>query len=129
MKLTNKERDELQNILIECIESPTKIISHLSKLEDVIRTIIRRREEKPPIQNAKANKIILDVCTHHQITLDQLRGTSRSKQLIRAREDAIEKLYDSGFTYNEITSIVNRHSSTVNHTLHRIGKIKNGATK
>lgn len=58
-------------------------------------------------------RIIAGVLHKHGLTEEELLGHSRGNDLVIARKEAAQKLFDAGFTPKRIATILNRDHSTV----------------
>lgn len=65
--------------------------------------------------SGEAERILADICDSYGITLEELKGQERTRNIATARKEAYRKLRDTlDLTWVEIASILNRKShSTV----------------
>lgn len=125
-RMTSDEREVLQDILVEYIENPRKMGTCITDIESLFREVHQRwnqetghqvPQKKPKVLNKQAQAIIDDVCERYEIEYDALIGKRRSKYLITAREQICFAMHQAGFNFSEIGRAINRHPSTVIHTL------------
>lgn len=60
-----------------------------------------------------AQEVIQSVAKSHRITLAEMLGGCRAKQLCDARREACQKLRERGHSYEWIGMRLNRHQTTV----------------
>lgn len=124
-KMTPDEREVLQDILVEYIENPRKMGTCIKDIEDLFRSVHQRwsknsaPKSKPAPTDDEAEEIVNDVCERYDITYDELTGKRRSSHLITAREQICYAMHRAGFNYSQIGRTINRHASTVIHTLNK----------
>ena len=63
---------------------------------------------------------ITQLCRHHGITLDELRGPCRRRRIAMARWEAMRALHGRGLSNGQIGMLLNRDPSTVHHGLRRM---------
>jgi DNA-binding NarL/FixJ family response regulator len=127
--MNNNERGELQDILVDYVEDPRKMGPCILKVEKLFRRVhnrwagFRNRET-----GSDAAGVIMDsVCTKYHLAPSEIRGTSRSKILLDARLEIVVTMHIAGFSYSEIARTINRHQSTITHTLRKAGRLDNGS--
>jgi len=125
--MTPDEREILQDILVEYIENPRKMGTCIKDIETLFRSVHQRWSKKPPrkpthkstpIDN-ETKKIIDTICNRYDITYEELTGNRRSAHLITAREQICFAMNRAGYNYSQIGRAINRHASTVIHTLNK----------
>ena len=112
---STERRKELQRILVLYVENPSRLGKVIRDIENLF--------DPPHDPNDRITPIIDEVCKKYQATIEELQGDSRAKIFTRARNEIIGKLYDIGITYVEMGRVLNRHTSTIHHSLRLIGKI------
>lgn len=75
----------------------------------------------------KMREICNDVCIAHDVTLDELKGPSRSRVIAWPRQDAMKLLAQAGYSLPEIGRYLGRRDHTT--VLHGIAASKARAAK
>lgn len=130
--MTKEEREQLQDILIEYIENPRKMGTCIKNIESLFHDVHVRwsstnAQTKLDTQLSKnvfrpteaAQIIISDVCNRYQVTYEEVIGKRRSKYLIQAREQIAKAMHNQGFNYSDIGRSINRHPSTIIHSINK----------
>jgi len=123
-----EERNVLQEILVDYVENPRMMGTCIKNIESLFHVVHIRWNEEHSVNHIKTNnnlnndahKIISNVCSRYEITYKDLIGTSRTKCLLTAREQICDALYTAGYNYSQIGRAINRHASTVIHTLNKL---------
>jgi chromosomal replication initiation ATPase DnaA len=63
---------------------------------------------------ATAETILAEVATAYRMTVRDLQGPSRFKEIVAARRYAVARLWASGFSFPQISRLLNKHPSTIN---------------
>jgi chromosomal replication initiation ATPase DnaA len=71
------------------------------------------------VPRAELDTIIDLVARRHGLTIDLLRGQSRSAPLVRVRQFAMSEARDAGYSLPEIGRALNRDHTTVLHGIRR----------
>lgn len=122
-KMNKNERVALQYILVEYIENPRKMGGCILNIEELFRKVHERWSGYNRHKDGGsdlAQTIIAEISDHHRISIAALLGPTRSTRIIAARTDVIIKLIDAGFTHSEVARSINKHPSTVAHTLAKL---------
>lgn len=121
--MSSNEREVLQDILVEYIENPRKMGTCIKDIELLFREVHNRwksESKQQPMSDEDMYNIISKVCSRYNITYNDLIGTKRSKHLITAREQICDALHSAGYNYSQIGRGINRHASTVIHTIRKL---------
>lgn len=62
-------------------------------------------------------KIILDICEKHGVSLVRFMGPQREQNIVKARIECSKTLRDHGLSFPRIGELMNRHHSTIIHHL------------
>jgi chromosomal replication initiation ATPase DnaA len=62
---------------------------------------------------AENNDTLVSICSEYGITMEELLGSSRRSEYVRARRAAMRALKNEGKTLSEIGRILKRHHSTI----------------
>lgn len=120
-KMTSDEREILQDILVEYIENPRKMGTCIKDIETLFQSVHQRwskkPDRKPTITDDESDEIINTICDRYDISYEELIGKRRSAHLITAREQICYAMHRAGYNYSQIGRVINRHASTVIHTL------------
>ena len=122
--MTQSERQELQQILVDYVENPRKMGTCITSIEDLFRRVHSRwngfRHQQRNIE--KAISIINRIAEKHDVTIEKLMSRQRSQYIVDARDEACIELYNAGYSYSEIAKALNRHNSTIGYVINRIMK-------
>jgi hypothetical protein len=121
--MNKTERAKLQHILVEYIENPRKMGGCILDIEELFRKVHERwngfARNKVGGGNL-AEEIIVEIADRNNISMDTILGPSRSARVLAVRREIIITMNDAGFSQSEIARSINRHPSTVLHTLQKV---------
>lgn len=80
---------------------------------------MRKRRYSP----RSAMIMIADIAAQHDLPVQALTGQTQTREVVRARHDAYERLRLAGFSYPAIGLIFNRDHSSVVHALRGRAKV------
>lgn len=121
--MNKTERAKLQHILVEYIENPRKMGGCILDIEELFRKVHERWSgyaRNTVVGSDMADSIVIDIAERHKISIDTILGKSRSTRVLAARKEMIIALHDAGFSQSEIARTLNRHPSTILHTLTKV---------
>lgn len=128
--LLRNERLELQSILIEYVENPTRLGTYLMKAEELFRHVyVRLSSENEDPQFETMEEIVERISTKHNLPIAVICGPKRRQDILAARTELIVTLYKNGHTYKAISKLIGRTPSAVTHTLHVAGILDNSNYK
>jgi chromosomal replication initiation ATPase DnaA len=121
--MNREERRHLQTILIEYIENPRKMGPCILDIEDLFRTVNSRwngygRHKEGGV--LLADEILESISEKYRIAINAIQGNGRGKRLLEARYEIIVQMNEAGYSYSEIGRTINRHPSTITHSMARI---------
>ena len=123
--MNKTERAQLQDILVEYIENPRKMGGCILDIESLFRVVHDRwlgLSVKNRGSSEIAEEIVETALEKHKIGMRTLKGKSRSARVLLCRAEIITKLDEAGFSHSEIGRTINRHPSTVLHTLNKVAE-------
>lgn len=120
--MTHKERQELQEILVEYIENPRKMGGCILSIEDLFRRVHTRwsgfRYETRTVN--VADEIVNRIANKYNVTIKQIQSRRRPKRLVQAREEIVLEMKEAGFSLAEIARALDKHASSIIYTLAKI---------
>jgi len=116
----------LINILESQTENPVKIIHHIKQIKELFQSIVDTYYTTPSTiyHRPTIDYVMNNAFRIHNVTLQEIKGSARSKSLIEARSYIISNLYMAGYTFAEISRAIGKHQSTIKYTLERVGIIE-----
>lgn len=120
--MTQSERQELQQILVDYVENPRKMGTCITSIEKLFRQVHSRwngfRHQHRNIELAE--DIISRLAEKHNVTIEKLMSRQRSQYVVDARNEICLELYDAGYSYAEIAKAMNRHDSTIGYIITKL---------
>jgi len=100
-------RDRTEDI-IEQIDLQVRAFEEALKRLQIARAHIQAARSA-----AENNDTLVSICAEYGITMEELLGSSRRSEYVRARRAAMRALKNEGKTLSEIGRILKRHHSTI----------------
>lgn len=105
--MNNKEKIKDIYEKLECFHNPT--------IQELAQELKQAYQQ---LYILGVDDIVKQQCREHNVTIQDVLGSSRRKNLVHIRYKVSKQAYQMGFTQEEIGNALNRDSSTIRHYLH-----------